>query len=199
MSTQVFFFGSLGISRHSFRPPKERRRNDEIHGTRREATAAQFSNVQVRVLSAVGYPVESSEINSSRVAGDPWARRGTIRVRKHAAERVKHGPVITAGMVVAASIALQSRCKGSSDEVTREATEYVLYVCKREAVSRVGHSLWKASEVDSDQTLHMYIVKHDPFGTAKVVIGVSIALHALLFASIHSILVLHTSSQLMIF
>ena len=26
----------------------------------------------------------------------------------------------------------------------------------------------------------MYIVKHDPFGLAKVVVGVSIALHALL-------------------
>ena len=38
----------------------------------------------------------------------------------------------------------------------------------------MGHSLWKASEVDSDQTLHMYIVKHDPFGTAKVVVSVSI-------------------------
>ena len=46
----------------------------------------------------------------------------------------------------------------------------------------VGHSLWKASEVDSDQTLHVYIVKHDPFGPAKVVVGVSIALHALLLA-----------------
>ena len=64
-----------------------------------------------------------------------------------------------------------------------------------EAVSRVGHSLWKASEVDSDQTLHMYIVKHDPFGTAKGEVGVSIALHALLFASVHSLL----HSQLMIF
>ena len=39
----------------------------------------------------------------------------------------------------------------------------------------MGHSLWKASEVDSDQTLHMYIVEHDPFGPAKVVVGVSIA------------------------
>ena len=53
---------------------------------------------------------------------------------------------------------------------------------QREAVSRVGHSLWKASEVDSDQTLHMYVVKHDLFGPAKVVVGVSIALHALLLA-----------------
>ena len=34
----------------------------------------------------------------------------------------------------------------------------------------------------SDQTLHVYIVKHDPFGPAKVVVGVSIALHALLLA-----------------
>ena len=50
------------------------------------------------------------------------------------------------------------------------------------SVARVGHSLWKASEVDSDQTLHMYIVKHDPFGPAKVVVGVSIALHTLLLA-----------------
>ena len=48
----------------------------------------------------------------------------------------------------------------------------------------VGHSLWKASEVDSDQTLHVYvyIVKHDPLGPAKVMVGVSIALHALLLA-----------------
>ena len=46
----------------------------------------------------------------------------------------------------------------------------------------MGHSLGKASEVDSDQTLHVYIVKHDPFGPAKVVVGVSIALHALLLA-----------------
>ena len=45
--------------------------------------------------------------------------------------------------------------------------------------------LWKASEVDSDQTLHVYlryIVKHDPFGPAKVVVGVSIALHTMLLA-----------------
>ena len=43
----------------------------------------------------------------------------------------------------------------------------------------VGHSLWKASEVDSDQTLPVYIVKHDTLNTAKVMviaIGVSIAL-----------------------
>ena len=46
----------------------------------------------------------------------------------------------------------------------------------------MGHSLWKASKVDSDKTLHVYIVKHDPFGPAKVVVGVSIALHALLLA-----------------
>ena len=44
------------------------------------------------------------------------------------------------------------------------------------------HSLGKASEVDSDQTLHVYIVKHDPFGPAKEVVGVSNALHALLLA-----------------
>ena len=29
---------------------------------------------------------------------------------------------------------------------------------------------------------YVYIVKHDPFGPAKVVVGVSIALHALLLA-----------------
>ena len=46
----------------------------------------------------------------------------------------------------------------------------------------MGRSLWKASEIDSDQTLHVYIVKHDPFGPAKVVVGVSIALHTLLLA-----------------
>ena len=34
--------------------------------------------------------------------------------------------------------------------------------------------------VDSDQTLHVYIVKHDPFGPAKVVVGVSIALHTMI-------------------
>ena len=48
--------------------------------------------------------------------------------------------------------------------------------------SVVVHSLGKASEVDSDQTLHVCIVKHDPLGPAKVVVGVSIALHALLLA-----------------
>ena len=46
----------------------------------------------------------------------------------------------------------------------------------------VGHSLWKASEVDSDQTLPVYIAKHDTLDTAKVMVGVSIALHALLLA-----------------
>ena len=49
-------------------------------------------------------------------------------------------------------------------------------------MSRVGHSLWNASEVDSGQTLHVYIITHDPFGPAKVVVGVSNALHALLLA-----------------
>ena len=44
----------------------------------------------------------------------------------------------------------------------------------------VGHSLWKASEVDSDQTLPVYIAKHDTLDTAKAMVGVSIALHALL-------------------
>ena len=58
----------------------------------------------------------------------------------------------------------------------------VLRVIVRSCSAVLGHSLWKASEVDSDQTLHVYIVKHDPFGPAKVVVGVSIALHALLLA-----------------
>ena len=40
----------------------------------------------------------------------------------------------------------------------------------------VGHSLWKASEVNSDQTLPVYIAKHDTLDTAKVMVGVSIAL-----------------------
>ena len=43
----------------------------------------------------------------------------------------------------------------------------------------VGHSLWKASEVDSDQTLPVYIAKHDTLDTAKVMVGVSIALWVL--------------------
>ena len=43
----------------------------------------------------------------------------------------------------------------------------------------VGHSLWKASEVDSDQTLRVYIAKHDTLDTAKVMVGVSIALGVL--------------------
>ena len=38
----------------------------------------------------------------------------------------------------------------------------------------VGHSLWMAAEVNSDHTLPVYIVKHDPLGPAKVVVGVSI-------------------------
>ena len=46
----------------------------------------------------------------------------------------------------------------------------------------VGHSLWKDSEVDSGQTLPVYIAKHDTLDTAKVMVGVSIALHALLLA-----------------
>ena len=41
-------------------------------------------------------------------------------------------------------------------------------------------SLWKASEIYSDQTFHVYIVKHDLFGPAKVVVGVIIALYALI-------------------
>ena len=43
----------------------------------------------------------------------------------------------------------------------------------------VGHSLWKASEVDSDQTLPVCIAKHDTLDTAKVMVGVSIALGVL--------------------
>ena len=46
----------------------------------------------------------------------------------------------------------------------------------------VGHSLWKASEVNSDQTLPVHIAKHDTLDTAKVMVGVSIALHTLLLA-----------------
>ena len=42
-----------------------------------------------------------------------------------------------------------------------------------------GHSLWKASEVNSDQILPVYIAKHDTFDTAKVMVGVSIALGVL--------------------
>ena len=88
--------------------------------------------------------------------------------------------MITAGMVVAASIALQSPVQGFFSGHPRGHRGGLSE--GGEAVSRVGHSLWKASEIDSDQTLHVYIVKHDPFGPAKVVVGVSIALHALLFA-----------------
>ena len=43
----------------------------------------------------------------------------------------------------------------------------------------VGHSPWKASEVDSDQTLPVHIAKHDPLDTAKAMVGVSIALGVL--------------------
>ena len=46
----------------------------------------------------------------------------------------------------------------------------------------VGQSLWKASEVDSDQTLPVYIAKHGTLDTAinkVMVIGVSIALGVL--------------------
>ena len=43
----------------------------------------------------------------------------------------------------------------------------------------VGHSLWKASEVDSNQTLPAHIAKHDPLDTAKAIVGVSIALGVL--------------------
>ena len=39
--------------------------------------------------------------------------------------------------------------------------------------------LEKASEVDYDQTLPVYIAKHDPLDTAKVMVGVSIALGVL--------------------
>ena len=40
----------------------------------------------------------------------------------------------------------------------------------------VGHSLWKASEVDSDQILPVHIAKHDPLDTAKAMVGISITL-----------------------
>ena len=43
----------------------------------------------------------------------------------------------------------------------------------------VGHSLWEASEVDSDQTFPVHIAKHNPLDTAKVMFGVSIALGVL--------------------
>ena len=43
----------------------------------------------------------------------------------------------------------------------------------------MGHSLWKASKVDSDQTLPVYIAKHDTLDTAKVVVGVILALGVL--------------------
>ncbi len=93
-------------------------------------------------------------------------------------ERVKHDPMITAWLGGGCCL-YRSAVPGVRVllRVTREATEE-----SGKAVSRVGHSLWKASEVDSDQTLHMYIVKHDSFGPAEVVVGVSITLHALLLA-----------------
>ena len=43
----------------------------------------------------------------------------------------------------------------------------------------VGHSLWKASEVNSDQTLPVHIAKHDTLDTAKGMVGVSITLGVL--------------------
>ena len=43
----------------------------------------------------------------------------------------------------------------------------------------VVHSLWKAPEVNSDQTLPVHIAKHDTLDTAKVMVGVSIALGVL--------------------
>ena len=43
----------------------------------------------------------------------------------------------------------------------------------------VGHSFCKTSEVNSDHTLPVYIVKHDTLDTAKVMVGVSIALGVL--------------------
>ena len=61
-------------------------------------------------------------------------------------------------------------------------TRGVLRASFRTCSAVLEHSRWKASEIDSDQTLHVYIVKHDPFGPAKVVVGVSIALHTLLLA-----------------
>ena len=44
----------------------------------------------------------------------------------------------------------------------------------------VGGSLWKAPEVDPDQTVPVYIVKHGPFGPSlrSSLVGVSIALYA---------------------
>ena len=44
---------------------------------------------------------------------------------------------------------------------------------------RGGGKHWKASEVNSDPTLPAYIAKHDPLDTAKVMVGVSIALGVL--------------------
>ena len=49
----------------------------------------------------------------------------------------------------------------------------------RRRVVAVGHSLWKVSEVNSDQTLSVYIAKHDTLDTAKVMVGVSNALGVL--------------------
>ena len=43
----------------------------------------------------------------------------------------------------------------------------------------VGHSLWKASEVDYDHRLPTRIAKHDTLDAAKVMVGVSIALWVL--------------------
>ena len=65
---------------------------------------------------------------------------------------------------------------------TREATEEAVIV--PHVFRGVGAQLHVEGLRDrcSDETLHMYIIKHDPFGPAKVVVGVSIALHALLLA-----------------
>ena len=40
----------------------------------------------------------------------------------------------------------------------------------------VGHSLWKASEVNSDPILPVYIAKHDTLDTANVMVEFNIAL-----------------------
>ena len=43
----------------------------------------------------------------------------------------------------------------------------------------VGHSLWKASEVDYNTILPEYIAKHNTLDAAKVIVGVSVALGVL--------------------
>ena len=43
----------------------------------------------------------------------------------------------------------------------------------------MGESHWKASEVNSDPTLPVYIAKHDTLDTAKVMVGFNMALWVL--------------------